>query len=641
MRMKNNFTWIALAITLLATTSVFAQATTDIEAGYRFTSISGNNDLYRTQIDEREGVVVRSLTFFTPQSTRFTDYLRVDATDLGVGPSSALRIETGREGTYRLRVGWRSMDAFSALPAYANPLLSQGIIPGQHTWDRERTMFDVDLELMPESKITPFIGYSQFKNEGPGSTTYTLGGDDFLLNQDLDEKETELRIGTGFNVGPVYGSITQGWRNLESNEVLSLARAGNNGTAPILGTNPDASQIVRTSKLDADTPFTSIFLNGDVTKNTKLIGSYQRFSAEADGTDDEVASGNFVSFALGRFFTGLNEFVTSDAKNKTWRGSARVESTILSKLDVMAGYRVEHRELSGSALINTLFIDSITFGGVDKRNLTEILEAESAIDRDVDVLEAAVSMRNLGPFAFRVSASVADYDITVDPDLEEIVVPGNQSGDFSRKVNTIDATASYTKSLFTLGASARFDDANRAVLRTDYTNRDRFRVRAAFHTPNNMFRVGFTGEDTNIENTLEGGGYSGDGRQWTIDTEVAPIEALHVRASYGILDSETSARIRRPETFEVETWTNDEDGKVLEGGIALLLSPISLDVNLSRYENEGTLPFTVDRWRTRAVYDFKTHYGVAAEWSRDRYDEETDYGQFDADRYGIFIRYRR
>lgn len=639
-RMQNKFTWLALPIALLLATGAFAQTTTELEAGYRFTSVGGNEDLYRTQIDEREGFLIRSFSIFTPESTGLTDFLRIDATDLGAGPSRALRLDTGRKGAYRLRVGWRSMDAFSALPAYANPLLAQGVIPGQHTWDRDRTLFDVDLELLPDATISPFIGYSRFRNEGPGSTTYTLGGDEFVLAQQLDEKETELRIGTGFHYGKVYGSVTQGWRNLSSDETLSLASKGNSST-PILGVNPEANQIVRRSSLDADTPFTTIFLNGDVLPNVKLIGSYMRSSSEADSSDDEVASGTFVSFPLGRYFSGLNEQIDSRSKNKTWRGSARVESTLGSKFDVMAGYRVEHRELSGSALINTLFIDSITFGGVDKKNLEEILKADSAIDRDVDVLEAAVSGRNLGPFAFRVGASVSDYDITVNPDIEEIVVPGSQSGDFSRKVNSVDANASFTKSLFSIGGSIRFDDASRAVLRTDYTNRDKVRLRASFHTPNNMLRLGFSGENTNVENTLEGGGFSADGRQWTIDAEAAPVDILRVRASYSILDAESTARIRRPETFAVETWKNDEDGEVLEGGIALLIAPVSFDLNLSRYENEGTLPFSVDRWRMRSVYDFRTHYGIAAEWSRDRYEEAPAYGQFAADRYGIFFRYRR
>jgi hypothetical protein len=625
---------------LLFATGAFAQVTTEIEAGYRFTSVDGNEDLYRTQIDEREGFLVRSFSIFTPASTGLTDTLRVDATDLGAGPSSALRVDAGREGRYRFRFGWRSMDAYSALPAYANPLLSQGVIPGQHTWDRDRNLFDLDLELLPGSKISPFIGYSQFRNKGPGATTYTLGGDEYVLSQNLDEKETELRIGTGFNLGFLYGSVTQGWRNLESDEVLALSRGGNSAN-PILGVNPEANQIVRDSSVETDTPFTTLFLTGDIGPNLRIVGNFMRSSAEADTSDDEVANGTFVSFPLGRFFSGLSESIDSRAKNDMWRGGVRVESSFGGRFDLMAGYRVEDRELTGSSLLHTLFIDSVTFGGVDRRNLEEILESESSIDRRVDVFEAAVAARNLGPFSFRAGASVTDYDFTIDPALEEIVVPGSQGGDFSRKVNSIDLAASFTRSLFTLGVSARFDDANRAVMRTDYTNRDRIRFRAGFHTPGNLLRLSFTGENTNLENTLAGGNFSADGRQWTADAEFAPADVIHFRASYSILDAETRALIRRPETFALETWTNDEDGEVLEGGIALLLAPFSLDLSLSRYENEGTLPFNVDRWRMRTVYDIRTNYGIAAEWSRDRYEEEPAYGQFAADRYGIFFRYRR
>lgn len=635
-----NFTWLALPLVLLFAAGAFAQVTTEIEVGYRFTSVDGNEDLYRTQIDEGEGFLIRSFTLFTPASTGLTDYLRVDGTDLGTGPSSALRVDTGREGLYRFRFGWRSMDAYSALPAYANPLLGQGITPGQHTWDRNRDLIDLDVEFLPNGKLSPFFGYSLFRNEGPGTTTYTLGGDDYVLSQDLDEKETELRIGTGFNLGYLYGSVTQGWRNLESDEVLTLASRGNNGATPILGVNPEAGHIVRDSSVDTETPFTTLFVTGDIRPNLKLVGSFMRSSAEADASDSEVAGGTFISFPLGRFFSGLTESIDARAKNDMWRGSARVESSF-GKFDFMAGYRMENRELSGSALINTLFVDSITFGGVDRRNLEVILASESAIDRKVDVLEAAVSARNLGGFAFRVGASVTDYDFTIDPDIEEIVVPGNQGGDFSRKVNTIDGSLTFAKSLFSIGASMRFDDASRAVLRTDYTNRDRFRFRAAFHTPDNRLRLGFTGENTNVENTLDGGGFSADGRQWTADAEFAPADVIRFRGSYSILDAETRAVIRKPETFALDTWRNDEDGEVVEGGVALLLAPFSLDLSLSRYENEGTLPFNVDRWRMRTVYDIRANYGIAAEWSRDRYEEEPAYGQFAADRYGIFFRYRR
>ena len=90
--------------------------------------------------------------------------------------------------------------ACMSIVAFANPLLSQGIVLGQHTFDRTRRMYDVDLELMPDRTIVPFIGYSFNENSGPGTTTYHLGQDEFRLLQDLHERDREIRAGASFHL---------------------------------------------------------------------------------------------------------------------------------------------------------------------------------------------------------------------------------------------------------------------------------------------------------------------------------------------------------------------------------------------------------------------------------------------------------
>lgn len=182
--MTHRFKALLLPLALFATTASAQVFPVEIEAGYRWTEVDGNEALYRSQINEQDGFVIRSLSFFST-STAF-DHLRIDATDLGVGPASSVRVDAGKSGKYRVRLGYRSFDSFSALPAFANPLLGQGIIPGQHTYDRSRSMFDADVEFLPGGKITPFIGYSMARNSGPGTSTYTVGGDEFLLGSDLD-----------------------------------------------------------------------------------------------------------------------------------------------------------------------------------------------------------------------------------------------------------------------------------------------------------------------------------------------------------------------------------------------------------------------------------------------------------------------
>ena len=44
---------------------------------------------------------------------------------------------------------WRKIDHYSALPAFANPFLADGIIPGQQTYNRTRNIYDATLQLLP------------------------------------------------------------------------------------------------------------------------------------------------------------------------------------------------------------------------------------------------------------------------------------------------------------------------------------------------------------------------------------------------------------------------------------------------------------------------------------------------------------
>jgi len=629
-----------LPLLLIAATAGAQTIPVEVEIGYRWADVSGNENLYRTQINEREGFVLRSLSFFT--SAKAADHFRVDATDLGATPAGALRVDAGRTGAYRLRLGYRAFDTFNSLPAFANPVLAQGITPGQHTWDRTRTMFDADLEFLSFGKLTPFVGYSWSRNEGPGTMTYFLGSDEFSLGSDLEETGREIRAGTSFSLGKVSGSVTQGWRSLKSTESLSLTQGAGAGNNPgsILGQPISATKITRNSKIDVDAPFTNAYVMADLTSRIKLIGDYVRLSADAQGDETEDSSGSFVSFEINRFFLGLNETSSSRAKNDTWRGSARAEVAITDTITFQSGYRSEHRELQGSGLVTSLYRDTLTLGGLDPRNVQEILFSENTLNRDEDVLSAILSARVIGPLSLRVGYSISNQDFNIAPDLAEIVVPGSQGGDFSRSVNTFDISATFSQPLFSIGASLRDDDADEAVLRTDFIDRNRVRLRANFHTPGNFLRAGLTADNTNQSSDRLESGFSAHARQYIADVEVAPIAPLRLRGSYSQFKADSIVVTRRPETFALDTSTYAEDGNSIEGGVGLLFAKASVDASVSRFENDGSIPFTMDRYRLRAGYDFVAHAGVVLEWSKDKYEETPAFGQYDAKRVGLYLRLR-
>jgi len=638
--------WFLLALCLSAT-PLFAQTTPiDLEIGYRWTDISGNEDMYRTQINEDEGLLLRALTLATIDfggKASYMDHFRLDISDMGVGPASALRLETGLSGTYRFNLRYRRTDAFSALPAFANPLLSGGVIPGQHTFDRTRDMLDADVEFLRWSAVKPFVGYSWNRFEGPGTTTWQVGQDEFLLSQQLRETDRELRAGAAFELGPVQGTFTQGWRTFRGRESLSLAPgAGNgNGSGTVGGRPITVGEITREEQTDVDTPFTTLYLSGQATSRIKLIGDFARFAAdsESDGTAD--ATGSLASFALSRFFSGLSEQTSGRAKNTTWRGGARAEVALGDKASMTTGYRREHRELDGSALIRTLYLQSVTFGGVDPRDIEVILNATNAFEREEDVLDASVSVRPLGPLSLKAGISQSSTDVTIAPDLSEIVVSGGQGGTFDRRVRSFQLDGNYARAGFILGASLRRDNADDPILRTDYLDRDRYRVHAGWKAPR-YFRAGITADETQQSNNRSDTRFDAKLRQFTADVEVTPIAALTLRASGSRFRSDSNVLIRRPENFIIEESVHLERGKAFEGGLSFAWSRLSFDGSLSRFENEGSFPFELDRAQARLNVQVREQIGVVGEWAKDEYTESSfAIADYEATRFGVFLRLRR
>ncbi|HYU26760.1 MAG TPA: hypothetical protein VEO74_16220 [Thermoanaerobaculia bacterium] len=632
--------WLSLPLLVVAAAAL-AQTPIDIEVGYRLTNIGGNEDMYRTQINERSGFLIRAFTMQGVSETSLVEHFRIDANDLGTGPAGVLRLDAGKSGKYRVRLGYRRTNFFSALPEFANPLLGQGIIPGQHTYDRNRHMLDVDVDLLSFNKISPFFGYSLNRTSGPGTTTYHVGQDEFLLGQDVRNVDHEFRAGFGFSTSVWSGSITQGYRRFHDDETLSLVPGAGNGnnSAPVLGRDITASGITRTSHNSGSTPFTNAYVTGSFDPRFKVIGNFVRFAAKSDGNESESDTGSFASFELGRFFSGINESVNDRAKNTTWRGGVRGEFSIVNNVDLLAGFQREHRDLTGSALIDTLYLQSITFGGADLRDLAVIVNSNNSMERREDLANVAISARP-GPWGFRVGASQTEQSVTVTPDLSEIVVPGSsQGGTFSRKIESFDALATLAAHGFSIGASWKHDHADQPILRTDFVDRDRQRLRAGWN--NKRVRFGAMAEQSTPRNKDPNFNYRSRIRTLTVDGSIAPTDKVSLYASGVRYRADSHILFIRPETLLRDTSFHTEDGKSLDGGATLTFTGVTLDAGLSRFRNEGTYPFKISRLHARMTYDFTPAIGIATEWDRDHYLESLDFGNFEASRYGIYLRWRQ
>ncbi|MFA6957474.1 MAG: hypothetical protein WC538_16505 [Thermoanaerobaculia bacterium] len=637
---------LLLPLLLLAVPALAETFPLDMELGYRWTSIDGNEDVYRSQINEEEGFLLRNFNYYgtdTSGEAKLVDTFRITASDLGSGPSSMLRIDAGRAEIYKFRFNYQRMEAYNALPAFANPLLGQGIIPGQHTMDRTRNLFDAEVEFLPGKPISFQLGYAQNNYEGPGTSTYFVGQDEFRVAEDVDDSEQEMRAGLSLNYARLWGNITQGWRSYSGDNTLTLlpgAGAGNNG-GTILGQPVTASGIALTGKTEGDTPFTNLYLSGRPIDRLTLTGSYVMSSAESDFEGSETTTGSFVGFDIGRFFGGLNQGASTNVENDMWRGRLRAEFVLAEGIDLIAGYQTESRDQDGAALIETLFTNTVSFGGVNFGDLQQIVSSANAIERDEDVADIGVQLSRLGPFSVRATYSQTNQDITATPDVSEIVIDepyGGQGGNFERTIDTFDLGASFVMAGFTLSAQYRDDSADDAVFRTDYLDRTRSRVRAAYATKGGMFRASGLVENTDAENLENGVGYDGSMDVYAANFELAPVKMLRLWASYAQHDAASVVSMRIPQSLTMTVSDEVEEGESTEAGFSLMFKPVSFDLAYGTFENEGSLPLEMNRLSGRVKLNLRNGAGIAAEYAYDEYDETTtNLSDYTAARYGIYL----
>jgi len=633
----------------LASSALRAQAIPiDVELGYRFVDVSGNDQMYRTQINDRPGVLLRSLNYASQGPVGFLDTFHVDASDIGAGPAGQLRLLAAQTNVFKLTFTWRETDLYSALPAFANPLLDDGIVPGQQTWNRTRNIYDATLELLPGKIITPLLGYTRNVYQGPGTTTYHLGGNEYQLNEQIQSIDQLYRVGLGFNYAGIQAGFTQGWRMYDWKDVAALVpgAGGGNNTAPVIGQTLTADSATSTQNNKINTPVTNAWISGTLFSRIKLIGTY----IKADGSNEtqyaEADAGKFVSFEIARFFSGLGETVSSRARTDFWRASARAEVSIVQNVDLAGGWSENKRVLDGQALISTLFLDTVTYAGQSTGDLLSQINARTQVDDLTRVYDASVTARQLGPFSVNAGWTQTQQDVNATPDASEIVIPGGQGGRFQRRVNTYGGGATFSQWGLTLTADYHHDSADAPIFRTDFIDRDRYGVRAVWSFKD-FLKVGAFFRETHAADDIVEIGYDTKIREFEADAEVTLLKnMLTVRGSGGEFLTNRQILIRVPQDFTIVPTEQQEFGHNWEGGVHFVWNALSLDGAYLWMNNNGSIPFTVDRIRVLAEYFFLKDVGLDFEWLQDKYNERIAFDQagplanYNGNRYYVGVHWR-
>lgn len=262
------------------------------EAGYRFVTVSGNDNTYRSTENFGNGVRLFS-SFLTVNSKdghgRLFDEIVLTSQGLGGDPSSNVNLRVQKNRLYEYNLLWRHN-------AYFNPGLVTDGGQGQHLLDTSYDLQDHDLTLFPKSQVRVNLGYSRETQSGPGISTALLFnpagefdpiGNVFPLFANIKRVQNEYRLGAEFHFAGFALNIAHVWVDFkdDSSDNFSGMSSGD-------GFNPNTTL----SLFNRVQPYhgTSPYWRGTLFRNTNLLNINARFtytSGERAFVTNETAFG--------------------------------------------------------------------------------------------------------------------------------------------------------------------------------------------------------------------------------------------------------------------------------------------------------------------------------------------------------------
>jgi len=251
------------------------------ELGYRYNNVTGSGDMYNTLVNLQTGprFLDESLSMQSQdhQGLLFDD-LYLSSFGWGGDPNNALRLRVDKNKWYKLQGSFRRDQSFSDYDLLANPLnppTSTPSIPAlnsPHEFETTRRMSDVDLTLLPQSRLSFRLGYSHNNMTGPSFTSLHEGTEALLL-QPWNTTMNSYRMGVDWKLAPrtvlSYDQLFDYYKGDTDTRLASFAPALLPGGGPVeLGLSMDTANRVpcavippATSLIDSTGTLTNVACN--------------------------------------------------------------------------------------------------------------------------------------------------------------------------------------------------------------------------------------------------------------------------------------------------------------------------------------------------------------------------------------------
>ncbi|MDP8980008.1 MAG: hypothetical protein M3O35_05385 [Acidobacteriota bacterium] len=328
-----------------------------METGYRFLTLGGSLDQYRSMVNYGNGVRLLS-SYLTMNSRdghgRYFDEIVLTTQGLGNDPYESATLRIQKNALYRYDLTWRLND-------YNNPGLRSGGADSQHLLNTRYTLQDHDFTLFPQSAFKFFLGYTRGAQGGPAISTVQLfdaRGNEFPLFENVRRLRNEYRIGGEATLLGVRLNWTRGWEDFKEDSPYDL-----NGFSQ--GNNPLSSTTLTSFHRREPYHGTSPYWRVALFTERKWLAVNGRFTYTS-GSRDFVLNENATGTGGRSGADMARQIVTfGNGRRLVATGNLNLSLFPTSKLTIVNSTAVYNSRIDGNATFQTLDNATLTIQQVN------------------------------------------------------------------------------------------------------------------------------------------------------------------------------------------------------------------------------------------------------------------------------------
>jgi hypothetical protein len=338
--------------------------TGSIELGYRWIpNISGSNATYRSVVNLGEGPKLfnADFTLIDPHK-RFFDRADFQASSWGGDPYNTARVTVRKENVYRLLVDYKNIEYFNFLPSFANTGLTPGSVLDQNSFDTHLRTADVDLDVFPNQRISPYFAFSHNSQSGTGISTFTTGPqNEFPVASSYSNQSNNYRAGVNINLGRGHLTLEQGGSTFKDDQGESDATVNRGDTlAPYLGQQLVLNNLGVGYRVRGDSIYEKALLAANPTSWMTISGNFVFSQPKTNTTFTDNANGQLYQTVLARFYTSGQDLLTSDAQMPHTSAGVNVEIRPFKRLRIIDYWMTDRLHDASSSLLTELLASAGT-----------------------------------------------------------------------------------------------------------------------------------------------------------------------------------------------------------------------------------------------------------------------------------------